>query len=374
MSKSVSVSLFKPTVVRKGIRTKSAIWWIAWRDRHSGKLERRSTGARDRSTAKRIAAEHERCLVLHPLGLYDAARIGIPKPWTEAVLEFLDQSKARHRPDTTIAYRYCLDAFAKLMKPSLVNTVTTTTIEGFVRGRAEQGVEPATINKDLRHLRAFLRSAQRRGYLLQVPCFRSLFVKEDTRTPVVINDDDLAAIDAVLTAGKLALRFRAVEWWRVFVWLAVYLGLRRGEILGLTWGKVNLQTAEITVVSTASKGRRDRTLPIAVELLTLLQAWQDHQDMIEAASHVLPLNGIKQRRLYDDWYAILKAAGLPADRQFAPKHCRSTCASNLITAGVPTVVVKDWLGHASVTTTERFYVNTAPALRAASVARKLPPT
>jgi len=372
MLKTSSVSLFKPTVVRKGTRTKSAVWWLAWRDRTTGKLQRCSTGARDRSTAKRIAAEHERCLVLSPLGLYDAARVGIPKPWAEAVQEFLDQSKARHRPDTTIAYRYCLDAFAKLMKPSLVNNVTTMTIEGFVRGRAEQAVEPATINKDLRHLRAFLRAAQRRRYLLQVPSFQSLFVKEDTRTPVVINDDDLAAIDAVLTDGLLTLQFRAVEWWRVFLWLATYLGLRRGEILGLTWAKVNLQTAEITVVSTVSKGRRDRTLPLAPQLLTLLQAWLATQGKIEATNEVLPLGDVKQRRLYDDWYRILKAAGLPLDRHFAPKHCRSTCASNLITAGVPTVVVKDWLGHASVTTTERFYVNTAPALRAAASARKLP--
>ncbi|PHS02178.1 MAG: hypothetical protein COA78_21755 [Blastopirellula sp.] len=49
---------------------------------------------------------------------------------------------------------------------------------------------------------------------------------------------------------------------------------------------------------------------------------------------------------------------------------RSTCGSELIEAGVPTMVVKDFLGHASVTTTEAFYVNTTTALRPAAEKRR----
>ena len=58
-------------------------------------------------------------------------------------------------------------------------------------------------------------------------------------------------------------------------------------------------------------------------------------------------------------------------KHYVPKNCRSSCASELIAAGVPTVVVKDFLGHASVTTTEQYYINTKPALRSAAVARKV---
>jgi hypothetical protein len=35
------------------------------------------------------------------------------------------------------------------------------------------------------------------------------------------------------------------------------------------------------------------------------------------------------------------------------------------------VVVKDFLGHATVATTENYYINTKPALRAAASARKV---
>jgi len=75
------------------------------------------------------------------------------------------------------------------------------------------------------------------------------------------------------------------------------------------------------------------------------------------------------RNLYEDWHTIQKAAGIPDGEHYVPKNCRSTCASELIAAKVPTVVVKDFLGHASVATTENYYINTKPALRAAATAR-----
>ena len=38
---------------------------------------------------------------------------------------------------------------------------------------------------------------------------------------------------------------------------------------------------------------------------------------------------------------------------------------------MPAVVVKDFLGHASVATTENYSINTKPALRTAAAARKV---
>lgn len=66
-----------------------------------------------------------------------------------------------------------------------------------------------------------------------------------------------------------------------------------------------------------------------------------------------------------------KATGIPDGQHYVPKNCRSTCASALIASNVPTVVVKDFLGHATVATTENYYINTKPAMRAAASARKV---
>ena len=62
----------------------------------------------------------------------------------------------------------------------------------------------------------------------------------------------------------------------------------------------------------------------------------------------------------------MTAAGLPSGFKPSPKNFRSTCGSELVQAGVSTFVIKDFLGHASVTTTEAFYVNTGSSLRPAA--------
>ncbi|MCE5268706.1 MAG: tyrosine-type recombinase/integrase [Planctomycetaceae bacterium] len=70
------------------------------------------------------------------------------------------------------------------------------------------------------------------------------------------------------------------------------------------------------------------------------------------------------RPSHEDWHKIV-------GKHRVPKNCRSTCGSQLVQSGTPTVVVKDFLGHSSVTTTEKFYVNTSGSLRAAAEARSL---
>ena len=74
------------------------------------------------------------------------------------------------------------------------------------------------------------------------------------------------------------------------------------------------------------------------------------------------------------WIRRLHSYGLltvPEYKHYVPQNCRSCCASELIAAGVPTVVVNDFLGHGTVTTTEKFYINTKPAMRAAAGARNV---
>jgi integrase len=196
-----------------------------------------------------------------------------------------------------------------------------------------------------------------------------MFVKEPKKKPTIIPEEDFAAILAAVNA-KPKLKYRSAGWWRVFLYLAYYLGLRRGELLGLNWSDVDLERLEVRVVANTSKGRRERMVPIAKELSAILAAWRTEQTD-STSNVVLHWPHDTYRQLYDDWHSIQDAAGIPKAAHYVPKNCRSTCASELIASNVPTVVVKDFLGHATVTTTENYYINTKPALRAAAGARAI---
>ncbi len=174
-----------------------------------------------------------------------------------------------------------------------------------------------------------------------------------------------------LRKPDLVLKYRPADWWRTFMYTAYYLGLRRGEILGLTWDKVPLETLEVHIVAPTSKSRKERVVPISPEMGALLREWKLKQPNAHGGDPVLPWPHDNLRAIYDDWHAIQAAAGIADGEHYVPKNCRSTCASGLIAANIPTVVVKDFLGHATVATTENYYINTKPALRAAANARRV---
>ena len=252
--------------------------------------------------------------------------------------------------------------------PRRLGDVTVGMLKDYCNARLTAGAAPATVNKELRHLRTALRWAVRREYLPRVPGFGGVFIRVDQKQPTTIPEDDFVAMVECLKRSDLPLRVRQAPWWRVFLYLAYYLGLWRGEILGLTWDRVRFEILEVVVSAMTSKGRRDRVLPIASELADVLREWRDTQPTIPISQEVLPWPHETYRQLYEDWHVIQTNAGIHGDRHYVPKDCRSSCASELIASGVPTAVVKDFLGHASVTTTERYYINTQPALRAAVAA------
>lgn len=242
-------------------------------------------------------------------------------------------------------------------------------IEDFADRRLTSGAAPATVNRDLRHLKAALRWAARRSLIDAAPDFHGLFVREPRSAPTVIPESDFLALVQATQTDSTKMARRSGNWWRTFLYVSYYLGLRRGEALSLSWADVRLDTREVRVQAITSKGRKERVLPLSEKLAEIFRDWKQQSESNSLAAAVLPWPYDTHGPFYDDWNAIQDAADLPDGRRYRPKDCRSSCASALIASNVPTIVVKDFLGHASVTTTEGYYVNTKPALKAIAEAR-----
>src|SRR5262245_36895272 len=123
--------------------------------------------------------------------------------------------------------RLTLDAlnhFERLARPSRTYFVTTRHVDHYVtQRRQERGQRPgslvsaATINKELRHLRAVLRVGKEWGYLPEVP--RCRFVKEERRLPTYMTGDHFAAVYAACDKARLprGLSYPAADWWRALM-------------------------------------------------------------------------------------------------------------------------------------------------------------
>lgn len=167
----------------------------------------------------------------------------------------------------------------------------------------------------------------------------------------------------------------------IFLLLALYTGLRKGELLALTWDDVDYDkkllrvnksrtgsrkaiTAQITTPKTESSNRK---IPLNDTVLEALKAEKKRQDEYSAMLG----NGYDKsssfiiRTVLGKPYVNLSAINRVVNRlteKAGLPHCtihgfRHSVASILDNNGVPIQDISVLLGHESVQTTERIYIN-----------------
>ena len=167
--------------------------------------------------------------------------------------------------------------------------------------------------------------------------------------------------------------------------VALALGLRQGEALGLRWSDIDLDARTLSVRRSVQRvgrewrflepktARSKRTVALPAPLADALRAhrtgqlaermrmgsaWQGEKwgDLVFTDAMGGPLSGF---HVYRRFKALLAAAGLPKMRYHDLRH---GAASLMAAQGVPARVAMETLGHASITTTMNVYAHVAPEL------------
>jgi integrase len=165
--------------------------------------------------------------------------------------------------------------------------------------------------------------------------------------------------------------------------VALSLGLRMGEILGLRWQDIDLDGALLTVNQAiyriAGKGlvaaepktdrsRRALFLPDGVLRALRAHRLRQLQERLAAGSRwhdsgLAFTSGIgtplEPRNLFRSFKALLRRAGLPDVRFHDLRH---SAASLLLAQGVPMRAVMELLGHSNIGTTADIYSHVMPAM------------
>lgn len=174
---------------------------------------------------------------------------------------------------------------------------------------------------------------------------------------------------------------------KVFYAIAIFGGLRKGEILGLTWNDINLETGIIDITKSVSYTKRTvtvkvpktktsvRTIHLPVSVINLLKdyrrewlrnkfqlgsAWQGDDDFlfIQADGKLMhpstPYHKFKEIIKHYNESVEDEAKKLPN----IPLHgLRHTSATLLIANNIAMPTVTKRLGHANTGTTAKFYVH-----------------
>jgi integrase len=192
--------------------------------------------------------------------------------------------------------------------------ITTQSIDAFVATRrTERGKKPgsvlasATMNMDLRHVKAALRVAIDWEFLRKMPKIRML--KEPEKLVVYVTPEHFEKI--YREACPLAKRpknpgqnYEPCIWWQALLTTAYMTGWRIGELLALRVEDVDLQTGYVITRHLDNKGKRDERVPIhPVVIEHLERVIGDNNKFVFVWSH-------DERALWTEFGRIQREAGI----------------------------------------------------------------
>ena len=282
-----------------------ASWYVGWID-PEGKKRCKSCGP---GAGGKSIAEKERRRVEAELltGTYKSAA---KKTWADFRQEFETRIVAGMGSGTRRLTLDALKNFERIVKPVKLASIKTQTIDEFIaKRRLERGrrngdtISPASVNKELRHLKAVLHIAHEWGHLAAVPKFRML--REPGQVPGYVSADHFASIYRACEHAEWPddRPFPAADWWRGILVFAYMTGWRIGEILALRKEDVDLDTGTAFTRYEDNKGKRDAQVklhPILVEHLRKIPSFD---------TVIFPWNRAT-RSLYDEFLRIQEKAGI----------------------------------------------------------------
>jgi integrase len=246
-----------------------------------------------------------------------------------------------------------------------VMQLTVTEVEAFLAGLAEQGYSASVIADTRALLRTALRRAERDHGLARNVAALAELPAGTKRTSRSMAPAQVRALLAV----------PASPWWRAYLHTALMLGLRPGELLGLSWEDVDfeagtlrvrhsLKRIEGTLVLSDPKtvtSRRTLTMPAAVaaalkdhrkdQLRRQMKSgiWQD-QGLVFPGRAGKPSEPMAVRRRFS---ALCEKAGIGSGWQL--RESRHTAVSVMSHYGVPIEAIADVVGHANANITKAVY-------------------
>lgn len=221
-------------------------------------------------------------------------------------------------------------------------------------GRGGKRLAPATMARRIAAVRSFFRWLQRTGAVEHDPAARLVAPKVPRKTPRFLDVDEAAAVvEQPTQQGWYRLRNQAL------LELIYGGGLRVGEAADLDLDAVDL---DARVVRVLGKGAKERVVPFGPPAADALGRWRDSRGDAPGA---LFLNRHGGRLSARSMWRIVRDAGaangVPGTHPHALRH---SCATHMLGSGADLRGIQEQLGHASLSTTQRYtHVDAAHLLR-----------
>lgn len=264
---------------------------------------------------------------------------------------------------TVEAYMRDLHQFGEFLTPGTPELpdpelVTTADIRQWVASLSRNGRTATTVRRKVESLRAWFRFMRKRGVLESNPSTLVTLPKIPKTLPDTLRETEMERLlDQLSQAvpdptgednGEEVKRMRTHLMMEMFYGL----GIRRAELTAVTDPDIDTAGGEIKVHGKRSK---DRIVPVPAQLLADIAAWQRLRDSLwPELKAPKPLFVSKGRPMTaaQVYNAVRNCLSDTSARHPGPHTLRHTFATSMLNGGADLNSVKEFLGHASLATTQ----------------------
>lgn len=242
----------------------------------------------------------------------------------------------------------CLKKFNSQFGEMIVSKIQPEDLENLIEKRKKEGKADATIDHEIGSARTMVLKA-----------FDNDKVGGDTikkfRKIKKLNRGNANARSRIISPVEFQGMLQdAPRHLKPILLMAYHTGMRKGEILGLVWEKVDMKKRMIFLAATDTKDREPRSIPISAELHAALEnipkAIHDQ--------HVFLYKGQPITDIRTGLRDACKGAGITYGRfkksGFIFHDLRHTFNTNMRKAGVPESVIMEITGHSSRSMFDRY--------------------
>ena len=333
-------------------RPDSAYWWASWTNER-GLQTRRSTKIKKIDDTRGLEAQKLRAMYMLQRPHIAAAVMQVSETWDEMVDAYLADIEQKLKPSTVKRYVMAL----KHLFPAFTGTNAATprlSVKAYINDRTHMGAKPSTINKEIAFMQGCYSWAQLElSWEIENPWKGRTLKVDNVRNRYLTRDE----ADRLIQVARDNV---GTPYMADFVLLAINTGMRPGELLNLSWDRVDLAQGIILFEKLADqKSGKRNSIPINAGARLALMSRLEYRNKKKLGSKFVftDSRGHKMQSIKKGFQRVSELAGL---QDLHPHDLRRTFASWLVQEGVSIQMVSGLLRHADIAITHAVYAHLAP--------------
>ncbi len=269
------------------------------------------------------------------------------------IFDFLTYLKSQRNvsPHTERGYLSDLEQFSDFLGEADFSSVDHQTLRRFIAHLMSLGITKSSIARKLSAIRTFFKYLNREGILTSNPARLVMTPRREKRLPAVLTADDAQRL--MEAPGKKRSEDRDTQLRNRAVLETLYsTGIRASELTGMNREDIYRHDQLIRV---RGKGRKERVVAVGRKALEAIDAYLDGKSRSVELQAVFTgpsgkrLTARTVQRILENYR---KQLGL--QQKASPHTLRHSFATHLLESGADLRAIQELLGHASLSTTQRY--------------------